>query len=286
MIPTGLFRTAALCLLVPVALLGGCKSLDGVLSAAPKPEARIIGAELRNVSLQAADLLFTIEVTNPYAVGLPLLDLSYAIGSGGRTLLEGGVKPTGTVPAQGRSVLQLPARLTFATVLETLQSVRPGAVLPYRADLTLGVDAPVIGRLALPLSRTGELPVPAMPEVELVAFNISSLSLDSVAAVARLRVKNTNSFQVDFARFGAALSLGGYPVGRANLANAARVAPGQWAALDLPLTFSPRTLGAGAYNLLTGSQAAYALSGSIEAATRFGPMSLPYEKSGTAPIRK
>jgi LEA14-like dessication related protein len=267
-------------------MFAGCESVKPLIESAPKPEARIIGAELRNVTLHTADLLFTVEVTNPYAVGLPLLDLSYAIGSGGKTLVEGGVRPTGTVPAQGQSVLQLPARLTFATVLERLRGVRPGSVLPYRADLTLGVDAPVIGRLALPLSRTGEVPVPAMPEVELAAFNVSSLNLDSVAAVARLRVKNTNSFQVDFARFGAALSLGGYPVGRASLANAARVAPGQWAALDLPLSFSPRALGAGAYNLLSGSQAAYALSGSIDAGTRFGPISLPYERTGTVPIRK
>jgi LEA14-like dessication related protein len=267
-------------------VLAGCESVKPLIETAPKPEARIIGAELRNVSLQNADLLFTVEVSNPYAVGLPLLDLSYAIGSNGRNLLEGAVKPTGTVPARGTSVLQLPARLAFASVLETLQGVRPGSVVPYRADITLGVDAPVIGRLALPLSRSGELPVPAVPEVELVAFNIGSLSLDSVEAVARLRVKNTNQFQVDLARFGASLALGGHQIGRTNLANVARVAPGQSATLDVPLAFSPRALGPGVYNLLTGSQANYALSGSIEAGTRFGPISLPYERTGTAPIRK
>lgn len=282
------FRSAVLALLSfsPIAFLGGCKSLDDALTAAPRPTARIIGAELRHVSLQNADLLFTVEVSNPYAMGLPLLDLSYTIGSNGSKLLEGSVKPTGTVPARGISVLQLPARLMFASVLETLQSVRPGSVVPYRADIALGVDAPVIGRLSLPLSRSGELPVPAVPEVELVAFNIGSLSLDSVEAVARLRVKNTNQFQVDLARFGASLALGGQQIGRTNLANAARVAPGQSATLDVPLAFSPRALGSGVYNLLTGSQANYALSGSIEAGTRFGPISLPYEKTGTVPIRK
>lgn len=268
------------------AFIGGCKSLDETLSAAPKPTARIIGAELRHLNLQTADLLFTVEVSNPYVVGLPLLDLSYAIGSSGKNFMEGSMRPSGTVPAGGSSIVQLPARIDLVSLLETLQGVRPGSVVPYRADFTLGVDAPVIGRLNLPLSRTGELPVPAVPEVELVSFDIAALSLDAVKATAKLRVKNTNRFQIDLARFGASFVLGGQQIGRASLTNAARIGAGEAANLELPLAFSPNALGAGVYKLLTGSRTDYALTGSIEAATRYGPMRLPFSQAGTTPIRK
>src|SRR3990172_9440753 len=110
-------------------LVNGCQTLEGILESSPKPTARIIGTELKNLSLERIDLVFNVEVANPYAVDLPLLDLTYTVGS------------------RGTSVIQLHARITFASLIRTLKGVRPGSVVPYKADLTLGVDAPVVGRL-------------------------------------------------------------------------------------------------------------------------------------------
>ena len=50
----------------------------------------------------------------------------------------------------------------------------------------------------------------------------------------------------------------------------------------VPLSFSPRALGVGIYNLLRGDQIAYKLSGSIESGTRFGPIVLPLARIGNA----
>ena len=148
--------------LICASLFSGCQTLEGILESSPKPTARIIGTELKNLSLQKVDLVFNVEVANPYAVDMPLLDLAYTVGSGGTSLLQGNIKPSGAVPAGGTSVIQLPARITFASLIRTLKDVRPGSVVPYKADITLGVDAH--GReLTLPLSKSGELPVPAAP---------------------------------------------------------------------------------------------------------------------------
>lgn len=279
-------RLAALLCLACATLLGGCQSMEDLLKSAPKPTARITGASLRGLTLEKVDLVFDVEISNPYGANLPLLDLGYSIGSGGQKLVEGNVQPAGAIPANGSKVIQLPASIRFASVMATLKNVRPGSVVPYQADFSLGVDAPVVGRLNLPLSHSGEVPVPAVPEVSLESFDIGALSLEKVEATAKLHVKNTNQFNLDLAKLGLNLTLGGKEVSRTKLAESASLAPGQSGTIEVPLSFSPRAFGMGVFNMLSGKQAGYSISGSVEANTRFGPMALPFTKSGNANISR
>jgi hypothetical protein len=99
-------------------------------------------------------------------------------------------------------------------------------------------------------------------------------------------VKNTNQFDLDLAKLGLDLALGGKQVARTSLASKAQLAPGQSATLDVPVSFSPRSVGTGVFNLLRGAEAGYGISGSLEAGTRFGPLALPFKHSGKAPISR
>ena len=272
--------------LICASLFGGCQTLEGILESSPKPTARIIGTELKNLSVQKIDLVFNVEVANPYAVDLPLLDLAYSVGSGGTSLLQGNIKPSGAVPAHGTSVIQLPARIIFASLIRTLKGVKPGSVVPYKADLTLGVDAPAAGRLTLPLSKSGELPVPAAPEVDLSTFEIAKLGMDETKATAKLQVKNTNSFALNLSKISIELALGANKVAKTSLASSAKIAPGQSVAVDVPLSFSPRSFGLAVMNLLRGNKAAYSMVGSLEAGTPYGPLLLPFNRNGNTIITK
>ncbi len=276
--------------LLATALLGSCATLDDALRSAPKPTARIIGADVRNISLSNLDLVFDIEITNPYGVQLPLIDISYVVGSGERQLLQGGVKPLEALPARRSSVIQLPARLDFAAVMQTLASVRPGSVLPYQAEINVAVDAPIIGAFNLPLKQEGEIPIPAVPAISLVSFDVSSMTREKVSATARLRVTNTNQFQIDVAALEFDLALGEQSLASARLRSSSRLAPGQSAILEVPLSFSPRAFAdsiAGILlDLLAGNKADYGVSGSLDVGTRFGPLLLPFSQIGETDIRQ
>jgi len=277
---------AASLALACILLLGGCQSMEDLLKSAPKPTVRIAAVSLRGLTLEKVDLVFDVEVSNPYAVSLPLLDLGYSIGSSGHQIVEGSAQPAGTIPAHGAKVIQLPAGIKFAALMSALQNVRPGSVVPYQADFSLGVDAPVVGRLNLPFSHTGEVPVPAVPEVSLDSLDVGALSLDRVEATARLHVRNTNPFALDLSKLGLNLTLGGKEVSRTKLAQGASLAPGQSGTIEVPLSFSPRAFGMGLFNMLSGKQASYSISGSVEANTRFGPLALPFSKSGNTSLSK
>ena len=98
-------------LLAFAAALAGCQSVNDMMKAAPRPTARIAGTSLQGLTLEHVDLVFDVEVSNPYPASLPLLDLSYAMASGGQKIVEGSVKPSSSVPASGKKVLQLPASI-------------------------------------------------------------------------------------------------------------------------------------------------------------------------------
>lgn len=280
------FRLHFALLAASLLVLGGCQSMQDLIGGAPKPTAHVIGASIRGLSLENVVLLFDVEVENPYATNLALIDLGYSLTSHGAKFLEGSVKPTGSIPAHGKQVIQLPATVPFASLFAALKGVKPGAIVPYTADFKIGVDAPVLGRIDVPLSKSGELPVPAVPQVELTTLAIDKLSIDQMTASAKLQVKNTNQFPLDLTKLGVNFALGGQEVGRSKLASPVHLPAGQAATLEVPLSFSPRSAGIGLVNLLRGNQIAYQVSGSIDANTRFGPLSLPFNHIGNTAVTR
>jgi len=271
---------------VLIALLAGCQSMQDLIGGAPKPKAHVIGVSIRGLSLENVVLLFDVEVENPYATSLPLIDLGYALSSGGNKFLEGTLTPTGSIPARGRQVIQLPATVPFSSLFTALKGVKPGAIVPFTADFRIGVDVPVLGRIDVPLSKSGELPVPAVPQVELSSLAVGKLGLDQIKASAKLQVKNINQFPLDLTRLGISFALGGQEVGGSKLANPVTFPAGQATTLEIPLSFSPRAVGIGLVNLLKGNQIAYKVSGSMDANTRFGPLSLPFSHVGNTAVTK
>ncbi len=261
-------------------LAAGCQNIGDALKNAPRPEVRITSARLLGLGIEKVDLAFNVEISNPYPAELPLTQLGYALDSGGQRLFEGTVKPSGGVPARGTRTIEVPISVAFRALQAILKDVRPGSVLPYKASFTVGLDAPLLGALTLPLSYTGELPVPAVPQVSLARFDLGSLSLDRVEATARLRLKNTNSFDLDLARLALDLKLGGERVANTGLGTPGKLAAGQEITIDIPMSFSPKAFGLRLFNLLGGSEAGYSASGSLEVGTRFGPLSLPFNQSG------
>ena len=144
--------------LIPAAavLLAGASGC-GMLQ---RPEARITGASLRDVTATDATMLFDVEVDNPYAVQLPLNDVDYSLASAGQKFLTGRAELDGAVPAGGSRTVGVPVRIRYVELIDAVKDARPGGTIPYDADLGLSVNVPALGPLRLPASRSGELRIP------------------------------------------------------------------------------------------------------------------------------
>ena len=233
--------------------------------------------------------VFDVEITNPRSVDLSLLGLSYVISSGELQLVQGEFGASATIPANGSNVIQVPARLEYAAVLRTLTSVKPGSVLPYHADINVVVDAPLVGALHLPVRHEGEIPIPAVPDIRLVSFDIGSMTWEEIDAIAKLKVTNTNEFHIDLDRFNFDLTLGKERLASIGLRSTSRLEPGQSTIVEIPISVSLRAFGAGItgiFDMLSGNEAGYGIFGSLEIGTQFGPLSVPFSNSGETFIRR
>ena len=244
---------------------------------------------MRNLSLNSLDLVFDIEITNPYGVKLPIVELNYAVGSGELQLLQGGITTLENVPANGSRVIQVPASLDFAAALQTLSNVSPGSILPYHAEINIAVDAPFIGAINLPLKHEGEIPIPAVPYISLASFDVGVMTWDEVRATAKLRVENTNQFEIELAKLQFDLELGDETVASAGTRRTYSLAPGKSEIVEIPISFSPRAFGVGItgiFDMLRGSQAEYGIAGILDLGTRFGPLSIPFSYGGDTVIQR
>lgn len=277
--------TAAAALMLSAAPVG-CQSIKSALASTDRPTANITGANLQNVSVDALSLVLDVDVSNPYAVALPVTGLDYKLASAGQQFLDGAAPSQGSIPAKGSRTLQVPVRIAYQPLMAVLTGVKPGGVVPYTADLALTVDAPALGPIRLPVSKEGKLPIPAVPDVSIDQIEWGTLSLDQASASVALKVKNTNQFKADLAAFNYALALGGQSVASGKLDNALSLNPGQEGVINLPISFSPKSFGLGAFQMLTGKSGGYSIGGDMKLATPFGPIELPYKKSGDTAFRK
>jgi LEA14-like dessication related protein len=153
-------------------LSAGCDTLQNM----QKPKASLKGVKLADISLESASLLFDVEIANPYSVDLPMVNVDYGVVSNANKLFSGKADITGIVPANSTKMISLPAKVSYMDVARAFKGVSPGSKIPYQADVGLSVNAPVLGVIRLPLNKTGELDVPAIPK----ASDIEKMLLDKV----------------------------------------------------------------------------------------------------------
>jgi LEA14-like dessication related protein len=165
-------KKKSVCLILAVLFVAifvpGCDTVQQALLGAPKPSATLKGLSFGDISLNSATLLFDVDIKNPYAVDLPLLNMDYGVASSGNKLFTGTADIASTIPAKGTKTVSLPAKLSYADVAKAFMGYKSGSAIPYDADLGLSFDTPVVGKLRVPLNKSGQLTVPNLSDLKKV----------------------------------------------------------------------------------------------------------------------
>ncbi len=148
-------------------LCGGCAVVESLMQH-EKPTAKLMNVSFGEVSTEGAELLLDVDIKNPYALDLPLLDVDYDVQSEGQTLLAGKADISTTIPAKSNKAVTLPVRINFSDLLKaitSLKDVRPGSEIPYVAQVGVSIDSPVVGVMRVPLSKEGTLTLPTVEDM-------------------------------------------------------------------------------------------------------------------------
>jgi len=251
-----------------------------------QPGVRVTGAHLQDFTLESLTLVFDLEIENPYPVPLPLADVDYRLASSGACFLSGNMSVQGSVPARQKKVIPLPAKVVYASLFKTVQSVKPGAVVPYEAEMGLSADLPALGRRRLPIRKDGQFPVPVPPELQVqdVAWKIG---LQETRGTMYLKTINRNQFAVNIKKLQAAFEVGGVDIGCSGIESPIGLAAnGGEATTPVFLAVEGSKLGLSVLGVITGKGGAYRLKGAAEVETPFGLISFPIDSPGQASFRR
>ena len=273
-------RALSLPLLAVLACTNGCEVLQELAANLDRPTASFQNLSLSDIGMEALTLGLELKVDNPYGVALPIDQLGYQLASGATPFLTGETSPGVSIPAHGSKSLTLPLTVKYSELLNLVAGIRPGSVVPYTANLDVGVNAPGLGPIKLPLKKEGELPVPTAPKVELSSVKWDSLSLQQAAATVNLMIGNENEFPFDLKKFSYDLKLGGQQIANTEIQSGTSFGAGEASSVSIPISFSPSSLGFAALNMLMGDGAGYSIAGDLELDTPFGPLSYPYSNTG------
>lgn len=275
-------------LFVLLALFGfssGCQTVGEILKDAPKPTASIKAVRLSKIDLAGVDLDFDVEITNPYSVDAPIAGIGLGLSTTGTKFLDARANDVGSIPAKGSKVTTMSAKVAFAELLQAVKEIRPGAVVPYKAAFDVAMDAPVVGRINIPIEHEDKFPVPNVPEVGIKNIAWKKLDFTEATGVVSLEIGNTNQFPVSFRNMSYGFALSGARIGNLGVDKDVQFQPQGKTTIDIPITLKPMDLGMAFFNTIRSGKIDYRLDGNLAGETPFGPISFPVAKGGTTSLK-
>nr|GME01111.1 desiccation-related protein At2g46140 [Ipomoea batatas] len=245
-----------------------------------KPTADVSEIHIPHINLEKAEIVVDVLVKNPNPVPIPLIDINYLIESDGRKLISGLIPDAGTIHAHGSETVKIPVNLIYDDIKSTYKDIEPGSIIPYRIKVDLIVDVPVFGRLTLPLEKTGEIPIPYKPDIDLEKIHFERFSFEETVAILHLKLENMNDFDLGLNSLDYELWLSDVSIGSAELEKAAKLEKKGISYIDLPVTFRPKDFGSALWDMIRGKGTGYTMKGHINVDTPFGAMKLPISKEG------
>ncbi|KAL3506990.1 hypothetical protein ACH5RR_032372 [Cinchona calisaya] len=245
-----------------------------------KPTADVTGIHIPKINLEKADIVVDVLVKNPNPIPIPLIDINYLVESDGRKLVSGLIPDAGTIHAHGSETVKIPLSLIYDDIKSTYDDIKPGSIIPYKIKVDLIADVPVFGRLTLPLEKTGEIPIPYKPDIDLEKIHFKTFSFEETVAVLHLKIENKNDFDLGLNALDYEVWLSDVSIGGAELQKSAKIDKNGISYIDIPITFRPKDLGSALWDMIRGKGTGYTMKGHINVDTPFGAMNLPISKEG------
>lgn len=245
-----------------------------------KPTAEVSGVHIPHINHEKADIVVDVLVKNPNPVPIPLVDMNYLVDSDGRKLASGLIPNPGTIHAHGSETVKIPVTLIYDDIKSTYKDIKPGNIIPYRVRVDLIINVPVLGKITIPVEKTGEIPVPYRPEVDVEKIHFEKFSFEETMASLRVKIENKNDFELALKSLDYQVWLGEHSIGGAELQKSANIGKHDASHIDLPVTFHPKEFGSALWGIIRGKATGYTMKGNVDVDTPFGAMKLPISKEG------
>jgi|GEM_PF-1372696 len=135
-------------------LMQGCASLSESLTPI-QPKVFIDAIEIEDATLSGLTALLTLNVENPNRFALNARGLDYAMSLAGTEILTGENTSNLSVPALGSGKIEVPVRISYSAILESIPKVMQTGVANY--NFTGNIHTRLF---KIPFTKTDELKLP------------------------------------------------------------------------------------------------------------------------------
>ncbi|MEM7401743.1 MAG: LEA type 2 family protein [Pseudomonadota bacterium] len=137
-----------------VLLAQGCASLDERLNPI-QPRVFVDAIDIEDASLSGITALLTLNVENPNNFALNARGLDYTMSLSGTDILSGESSSNMSVPALGSGKIEVPVRISYASLIEVLPKVFETGVANYNFSGSIHTRL-----FNIPFDKTDEIKLP------------------------------------------------------------------------------------------------------------------------------
>lgn len=253
-----------------------------------KPTAKVIGMQLANINFEQVDLIFDLAVENKNPVPFKLAGLDYDLKIENQSLVSGSSDQTIKIKANSTSPVQLPITLKFDDLKKLPGELWSKDKITYQLQSRFKVNLPVVGNYAIPVSKTGELPVPKLPNVRIKGVNVKNISFTTAELVAQIEVDNPNDFALGLSNINYQLSINQTKWGQGKISDNVNIPKKGKAVVEIPLKLNLLSAGKSVYDVVINKKSFdYRLKGNATINTELELLknvNMPLDISGTTSL--
>ncbi|MDX1641422.1 MAG: LEA type 2 family protein [Balneolaceae bacterium] len=251
-----------------------------------KPSVRYSSMTIEDISFNDVSLLFDFEVTNPNNFGVSADQYQYEFFINGNEFVTGIQNERIRIDDNSTTIIQVPVSLTFSEVFETVRSVAQQDSLAYRLSTEVLFDIAGVGNQRVPVSTSGQLPIPRLPRIQLSSFNVEELSLSGAEMVASFSIENPNPFGISFENTFYNLAVNGKEWLNTTLDRNINLQGSESELVSIPIRLNSSQMGSVLMDILAGeTEFEYHLTGSAQVSADIegftGLKTFSFDRTGT-----
>lgn len=265
--------SCALALTVPAS---GCATLVNLLRGVLRdPQITLRKMTVKSATLDRVHTVFDVDIMNPNPVGFRLDGLGYAISLEGSRFARGDINQSIALEANGSSRLSLPVELSLGRSAEAILRLLGKKEVDYALD-TVFKFRWTQGKLEVPVTFQGVMPLPQVPEIQVRDFRFTSIGVGGIGVRVLTTVRNPNPYDIPIDRFRFDVTLNGRRVLKNENVSGVRLRPRQ--ARDVRLEFTVGLVEAGLTALSLAQEPR--LAWKVSAALKAGAFEMPFDAEG------
>jgi LEA14-like dessication related protein len=228
-----------------------CSALDAVMKdTVQKPRVSFRSAELTGLTFAEADLLFVLEIENPNSFGVHMAGFDYDFRIDEATFVSGVSEDRLEIDAGGSSMVELPVNVAYSDLFSSFSSLIDKDESTYQIACGFTFELPVLGRIRIPVSREGEIPVLRFPKICYGGLKVTNLTFTRAELELSMHLDNPNALSLNLSSLAYDLEINQSPWVEGGLHHTVEIGKHEEGVIRLPFTLNLIEIGMGAYDIL------------------------------------